>query len=111
MPFVRVQPMGIEIEVVPGETVMAAATRQGYEWPTVCNGDGTCTVCWMSVLDGSESLSPISDEEETSLEQLPRLVRRSKLVRLACRARVIGDVEVEKRGVRQPGSGREKEES
>jgi|HubBroStandDraft_6_1064221.scaffolds.fasta_scaffold92359_2 2Fe-2S ferredoxin len=33
---VRVEPLGVDIDVRPGESIMAAAQRSGYYWPTHC---------------------------------------------------------------------------
>ena len=56
LPIVRVEPRGIDIEAEEGETIMAAALRAGYHWPTVCNGQGTCRVCRVEVVSRSENL-------------------------------------------------------
>ena len=37
MSLVHVDPIGIDIEVAPGVTVMAAARGAGFIWPTVCD--------------------------------------------------------------------------
>jgi hypothetical protein len=34
---VRVEPLGVDIDVRPGESIMAAAQRGGYYWPTQCH--------------------------------------------------------------------------
>ena len=43
MAVIRVEPSGIEINANPDETIMEAAIRAGYKWPTVCGGDGQVT--------------------------------------------------------------------
>lgn len=98
---VRVVPADIEFDVEPGETVMAAALRCGYYWPTVCGGQGTCRTCWLSVLEGAEELSPVGAWEQEGLNQLgPSVLRREQAVRLACQARPHGSVVAKKIGVR-----------
>ena len=42
MRVVRVEPAGVDIPVDDGETLMAAAVRAGYRWPTVCGGQAQC---------------------------------------------------------------------
>lgn len=79
---------------------MAAAQRSGYRWPTLCRGDGTCTICWVEVEAGADHLSDIAPLERDALEVVSRVLRATRTVRLACQARVNGDVRVRKPGVR-----------
>lgn len=97
---VAVEPRGIVIEVNEGETIMAAAEQSGYHWPTLCHGDGTCSICWVEVTEGGEHLSAVRDEERATLDLLSPRLRATRTVRLACQARVGGDVTVRKTGVR-----------
>lgn len=96
---VRVEPAGLVLEVADGETVMAAAQRAGYRWPTICNGMATCRTCALKVLDGLDHLVPAGPAEQTALAELPPSQQRLD-VRLACQLEVRGSVIVEKRGVR-----------
>lgn len=98
--FVSVEPRGIVIEVNEGETIMAAAERSGYHWPTLCHGDATCSICWAEVTEGSQNLSVIDEDERTTLGLLSPRLRATRNARLACRAKVTGDVTVRKPGVR-----------
>jgi hypothetical protein len=41
---VCVEPQGIELVARHGETVMAAAERLGWRWPTICHGDDSSPV-------------------------------------------------------------------
>lgn len=95
---VTVQPSGVRLDPAPGETVFAAAARQGYRWPTVCGGLGTCRTCLMVVDEGRENCSPIEDLEGEGLDALKE--PRDGVRRLACQTRVSGDVVVTKRGVK-----------
>lgn len=99
MPHVLVHPMEIQLEVRVGETAFDAARRLGYRWPTLCGGQGTCTTCHMMVNEGVTNLSEITAYET---EGLSRVLPRGKggTFRLACQAKVLGDVAVTKRGVR-----------
>ncbi len=97
---VTVEPRDIEFEVDDGEAIMAAAQRNGYRWPTLCRGDGTCTICWAEVKVGAEQLSTIELLEQGTLELLSPVLRATRTVRLACQARVHGDVTLRKTGVR-----------
>ncbi|MGF7237461.1 MAG: 2Fe-2S iron-sulfur cluster-binding protein [Frankia sp.] len=101
-PVVHVDPIGVDLELEPGETIIEAAWRLGYRWPTVCHAQATCTVCHVEVLAGAENLTPAGDEEQDALEhRLPGAHRRDLTrLRLACRAQATGDVTVRKNGVR-----------
>ena len=104
MAHVTVLPVGVKIEVSADETVMQAAIRFGYTWPTVCHGEGTCGVCFMEIVEGGDSIQPVERREREVLEGLA--VRRlyAGPLRLACQARLSGDVTVRKRGVRPNGT-------
>ncbi len=102
MPVVTVQPAGYRIELSTGETIMGGARARGYYWPTTCGGKGECTTCACLVLAGEANLSPMSRFESYSLvEGRGRLILKTA-VRLACQARVQGDVEVQRAGVLPP---------
>lgn len=97
---VRVEPAGIDLDVESGETVMGAAVRAGYRWPTVCGGQGTCRTCFFEVIDGAANLSPVAALEREGLDSLGPAPGGAER-RLACQARVTGwTVTVRKRGVR-----------
>ncbi|KAA0120624.1 2Fe-2S iron-sulfur cluster-binding protein [Mycolicibacterium sp. P9-22] len=98
VPTVTVQPAGITLRVQPGETVFHAAQAAGVRWPTVCGGQGSCRLCFMLVERGQENLAEIGAWEAEGLEQLGSVGTDT---RLACQARVHGDVTVTKRGVRR----------
>ena len=98
---IRIEPSGIEIDAAEGETVMAAATRHGLRWPTICGGQGTCRTCYLVVIGGEEHFAPAGPGEEAAVAELRRsLGRRAEPIRLACQAGVAGDVVVSKYGVR-----------
>ena len=102
MPKVTIRPLDIELEAPEGETIMAVAQAAGYYWPTTCGGEGRCTTCLCVVVDGMERLSPRGRSESKVLveERGPAVLEQP--LRLACQARVHGDVVVEKAGVRPP---------
>jgi 2Fe-2S ferredoxin len=102
---VRVEPAGIELTVRKGETVMGAARRLGYRWPTVCDGDGVCTVCWMEVLEGADQLTGRTEVEDRWLRNFRGGRFCKGDLRLACQAVVEGAVSVRKKGVRPTADG------
>ncbi len=48
---VRLEPVGVEFEVEPDETVLAAAFRQGIALPHGCK-EGQCSACKSILTDG-----------------------------------------------------------
>jgi 2Fe-2S ferredoxin len=97
---VLVLPSGIPLEAQWGETVMSAASRAGLTWPTVCHGHARCTACSTVVISGAEQLSPMEQLERAALDRVPALRHQpERVVRLACQARVLGDVVLLKYGV------------
>jgi len=104
MTRIRILPLDVVVEAGREETVMAAAQRSGYYWPTTCGGEGRCTTCACEVIEGSGSLTEMGRAEQKSLvyERGETVLRTP--VRLACQARVAseGDVVVRKPGVRRP---------
>lgn len=100
MPRVRVEPTGITLEGPPGETVMELAQAQGYYWPQGCPMRGECTNCAMLVISGHARLSRMGRYERANLvrQRGARSIEDPRL-RLACQARIEGDVVVEKPGV------------
>ena len=83
---------------------MAAAIRNGYAWPTICGGQGTCKTCVFLTLEGKSNLLAIEAWEEQALDSiihtLPNL-GQGQGWRLACQAKATGDVKLRKIGVRQ----------
>ncbi len=104
MPTLRVDPAGFAIEVRAAESLMAAAVRLGYYWPTTCGGEGRCTTCAVEVIDGAERLSPIGRSERAALLEGRGAGALKTGLRLACQALAVGDVIVRKIGVYEVGS-------
>ena len=103
MPKITVLPAALIIDADDGETMMDAAHNAGLFWPTTCGGQGICTTCACVVEAGEENLESMGRSELKALvADLPEVVVRARRLRLACQARVRGDVTVTKRGVR-PG--------
>jgi ferredoxin, 2Fe-2S len=98
---VHVEPAGVDIVVEDGETILHAAERQGYRWPTICHGQAICTTCFFEVTAGGDDLDPPGPVEEQVLRTLPgsQLYEGHEL-RLACQVRLRSDLSARKRGVR-----------
>jgi 2Fe-2S ferredoxin len=97
-----IEPMGLELAVESGETLIEAAWRCGYYWPTVCYGQAQCTACVVKVTAGVDQLVDVADDEMAALKTLPPLRLPDAVVRrLACRLQFEGSITVEKRGVQR----------
>jgi ferredoxin, 2Fe-2S len=96
---VRVMPLDIEIDVLTNETLMAAARRMALRWPSVCNGQGNCTACYVKIEDGIDNASPVHQQER---ERLDFAGRRDPSFRLACQLKVSGPMRVSKKGIKLP---------
>ncbi|MDI6895575.1 MAG: ASKHA domain-containing protein [Bacillota bacterium] len=93
MPVVEFQPLGRRVQVAGGATVLEAVQLLGRElgdWGVVatCGGQGRCGRCLVRVVSGA-----VSGADEQELELLAR--QGAVGYRLACRARVLGDVRME----------------
>lgn len=91
MARVTFRTLGLSVEIPDGATVFDAGAQVGAGIDTACVGKGTCGLCRVEVLDGEASLGPYTDEELRHLGNLYHLTR----IRLACRARVTGEVVVD----------------
>jgi 2Fe-2S ferredoxin len=101
VPKITIRPLGIVVEARSQDTIMAAAQAQGYYWPSTCGGHGRCTTCALTVVRGRDSLSEMGRSERRAIEAELGAVALARGTRLACQARVLGDVVVLKAGVRR----------
>jgi ferredoxin, 2Fe-2S len=100
VPTVRVLPADDVVEVDAGESLMAAARRQGWFWPTVCGGDCECGTCWVVVEEGAEHASAMEAAERTTLAK--GMKANEPKVRLACQIKISGPMVVTRRSVKAP---------
>jgi ferredoxin, 2Fe-2S len=101
VPKITILPLDRIIEADEDATIMDAAHEQSLYWPTTCGGEGICTSCACTIEEGESNLEPIGRGElKTLAEEMGEAAVRRRRLRLACQARVHGDVTVTKRGVR-----------
>ena len=99
--MIRVEPSGVSFDIDAGETIMAAAIRQGFSWPTICGGQGTCKTCVFLTLEGEANLAEAGNWEQAALADIATsLGNQGRGWRLACQATATGDVKLRKIGVR-----------
>ena len=88
---VRVRYPAARVVTVPrGFTVLEASRFGGVPHVSVCGGRGRCSTCRVRVERGAEALSPAGEAERRVLAR----VGAAPGVRLACQARLGGDVAV-----------------
>jgi ferredoxin, 2Fe-2S len=92
MARVRFLKEGLEVEVEPGTTILAAAKKIGAPQGDRCGGVCACSTCHVYVTSGFDQTTEISDEEFDILDKAFDVRSTS---RLGCQAKVTGDVAVE----------------
>jgi len=95
VPKVTFLPAGVSGEFAFKTDLLTAATALGVFVRTSCIGDGRCHECLVAIESGAQNLSPILEDEVGSI---PR-----RGIRLACRAKVKGDVVVRALEAAPPG--------
>ena len=93
------------IEVPEGANLREEALKAGVDvykglaTKLHCPGLGVCTTCRVNVRKGADKLSPQSRWERMNILKLPvaffARIGREDTLRLACQAKVHGDIEVE----------------
>lgn len=91
MPKVTFLPDGKTVEVPRGMSILDAATKNGIFIEHACGGFCACTTCHVIVPEGLDRLSEMADAEMDRLDFAEHVTLES---RLACQARVKGDVTV-----------------
>jgi len=90
MSKVTLQPLGKSGEVADGTNLLQAAEQLGYEVRHDCGGFANCSTCRVIIEGGMENLSEIEFDEENMLDVAALIPP----YRLACQAKVHGDVVV-----------------
>jgi len=82
--------VGRGVATAQGTTLLEVSRRHAVPHASVCGGRGRCSTCRVRVSAGAESLSDPMEDEHRVLAR----IGAPDNVRLACQARVQGDVEV-----------------
>lgn len=85
---IEFQPVGKRVSAQEGETLLDAARRAGIDLHTACGGEGNCGQCRVQLMTGL--LSGLTPDEEFFLSDS----EIAEGYRLACCARVQGDVKI-----------------
>jgi len=89
--LVRRQPEGLEerrVRVPEGTLLIEAVVRAGLPIAQACGGKALCARCGLEIQAGADELSP-EEMHEVNAKQRNRIPAQ---LRLACRAKVGGDV-------------------
>jgi ferredoxin len=92
MPKVTFMPVGQSFEVAAGTTILVSAIHNGLQLRHDCT-EAICGTDRVKILSGKEQLSAKNENEELTLE----MMNAGPDERLACVARIVGDVTVEVR--------------
>jgi len=79
------------ITVSRGETLMKALLNAGRPVASSCHGDGICSKCRMTIVDGLNNLSRYTDLEK----QLRDQHKLEKKIRISCQTQVLGDITID----------------
>jgi 2Fe-2S ferredoxin len=90
VPKITFIPAEKSFDVAPGTTILVAAVQNGLHLRHDCT-EAVCGTDRVKILSGAEQLSEITDNEELTLE----MMNAGPNERLACVARIAGDVIVE----------------
>ena len=90
MPKVTFMPTGYSFDVASGTTILVAAVQNGLQLRHDCT-EAICGTDRVKILAGKEHLSEKDENEELTLE----MMNAGPDDRLACVARIVGDVTVE----------------
>jgi ferredoxin len=83
-------------EIVEGETIFEGLERLGLVLPHGCLA-GSCGACRIEVVEGAENLKQAGAVESDTVAHLKnQLARKDVCIRLSCRAKVIGNIEIKK---------------
>lgn len=88
MPRVKFVPIGKEVELERGETILNAARANNIPLGSSCGGDCICGWCRVEVIEGVENLSTLDDCES----KIRLRIGLKPNERIACAAKVLGDI-------------------
>jgi adenylate cyclase len=90
---------GGAVTCTPGHTILEVSRAWNIPHMSVCGGRARCSTCRTLIVEGLENLSPPTEAEAALLRKL----NAAPGIRLACQARVRGDIDV--RPLIRPGTG------
>ncbi|MBL7663746.1 MAG: (2Fe-2S)-binding protein [Bacteriovoracaceae bacterium] len=103
MPMVSIKGHQKTYKLDENEIIYHGLERQGETLPHGCLA-GSCGACRIEILSGENELSPPSFIEQNTIEGVrtemkkisPDIDHSKRKIRLACRAKIKGDIEIQK---------------
>jgi len=92
MAKVKFLPVDMVCDASEGETILEVALNHDVPIQHACGGFCSCTTCHVHLVEGQELVSEMDEDEEERIASVDRLLPHS---RLACQAKVKGDLVVD----------------
>ena len=92
MPRVTFLPHNITVEAREGDSILNVTLDNAIGLPHNCGGVCACSTCHVVIRQGLQNLSNMEEVESDQLDEAEGLTLSS---RLACQAKILGDVVVE----------------
>lgn len=83
MAQICINSLAIHLQTLEQETLLASLQRAKVTLEAICGGKGYCGTCLVQILKGSAQLTPITAQEQTTLNNLRK---SSQEFRLSCQA-------------------------
>jgi ferredoxin len=81
------------VEVQSGKILYDELEAHGLILPHGCLA-GSCGSCRIEIIEGAENLAPPGAVEMDTIESLKKNYPENKVIRLSCRAKVLGNVTI-----------------
>lgn len=96
MPKITISNLGqkvVDFNIINGSplSLLALLQENDLDWMHACGGNGRCTTCRFTILQGKDNLAATTDAENDYLKAGRLLTSQ----RLACQAIPVGDIEIE----------------
>ena len=78
------------VKATPGQTLLEVSRSAGIPHMAVCGGRARCSTCRSLIISEGDALAPRTDAEENLLQR----INAGPDIRLACQAKVQGNVEI-----------------
>lgn len=88
MPRIRLEPLGINLNVTEAEVLLQALKRAKVEMDAVCEGKGICGTCALQIFEGEAALTPMKTLEMATLKNVRKDPEK---YRLTCQTHVLED--------------------
>lgn len=82
----------VTVEVSSGTTILEASEKAKSHVGSACGGVCACSTCHVKITTGAEHLSEMDEDESDRLDMAFAVTPKS---RLACQAKILGDLTVE----------------